>query len=187
MESVGETFAVALAALGEGGEPEDGESSLIHRDVARDEAHEVVEEACRSLEALRAHQAARSRPFALGVLAGLVVALATGDRLSPLAWLIGVLAGAAIVRGGGRRGLHPQLVALACASFALLVGKYLSFVLSLHDLTHGGIGVRSRRGLDAFTGNLDSAFRPGDLLPLAFALWGAWALPRVKRRRPRSP
>lgn len=186
----------AVAALESETPPDDVEASLIRRGLDREAAAEILAEAQAELAAEQARVQARKRPLASAFLAGVPAALAAGAlwgwivasagyRLGPLAWGIGLLAGAAVLAAGKRRGRRPQLIAVACAFLGLALGKELAFALSLHDLTSGRVGVLSLEAQEEFFTSLGSALGPGDVLPFVLALWGAWAMPRRPRVRRR--
>jgi hypothetical protein len=191
-----QALRAAVAALEDDADPEDVEASLIRRGLDREAAAGILAEAHAQVTAARARVEARRRPLAAAFLAGVPAALAggalwgwivasAGYRVGPLAWGIGLLAGAAVLAAGKRRGHRAQLVAVGCAFVGLLLGKELAFALSLHDLTSGRVGVLSLEAQKEFFTNLGSALGPGDVLPVVLALWGAWAMPRRPRQRRR--
>lgn len=189
-------MGAAVAAVADGVDPDDVEASLIRRGIDRESAAQLVTEAEAQLAEARERKRARRRPLAAAFLAGVPTALAAGAlwgwavaaagyRVGPLAWGIGLLAGAAVLAVGKRRGHRAQLVAVACAFLGFLLGKELAFALSLHKLTNGRVGVLSLDAQSEFWSGLASTFGPGDVLPFVFAVWGAWAMPRRPRQRPR--
>lgn len=191
-----QALRAAVAALEDDALPEDVEASLIRRGLDREAATGILAEAQAQIAAERARVQARKRPLAAAFLAGFPAALAAGAlwgwivasagyRLGPLAWGIGLLAGAAVLAAGKSRGRRAQLVAVGCAFLGLLLGKQLAFALSLHDMTSGRIGVLSLEAQKEFFTSLGSALGPGDVLPFVLALWGAWAMPRRPRQRRR--
>jgi hypothetical protein len=191
-----EILTAAIDALDAGTGAEDAVASLVRRGVDRDTAELAVVQAAEELEAERQRQEARKRPLAAAFVAGVLCAGAagsawawifvkSGNRLGPLAWLIGILVGALIVRVGGRRGRRAQLLAVGCAALGFLFGKYLTFSLSLHDLTNGRIGVLSLEAERTFAAS-PGAWGLGDALFGALALWGAWGAARIPRPRRRS-
>jgi F0F1-type ATP synthase assembly protein I len=187
-----DAVAFALEALDEAPDAADVEAALIRRGVDRDRAARAVADAQAEIAAAHARAVARRRPLAQAFVAGfLVAALAgaawawlvatAGYRLGPVAWLIGIAAGLAVVRTAKRRGRRVH-VAVGCAFVGFLLGKELAFALTLHDLTHGSVGVFSLTAEKDFFGDPAASVGPGDVLPFLFALWGGWAVPRPRRR-----
>lgn len=191
-----EVLTAAIHALDSGTDAESAVASLIRRGIDRVTAEQAVVAAAEELEAERLRLESRRRPFAAAFVAGVLCAVAagvawgwlfveSGDRLGPLAWLIGIAVGAVVVRVGRVRGRRAQLIAVGCAAVGFLLGKYLTFSLALHDLTSGRIGVISLEAERTFAGS-GSAWGPGDALFGLLALWGAWAAARVPRPKRRS-
>jgi hypothetical protein len=191
-----ETLTAAHHALDGAESADDAVASLIRRGIDRDTAERAVAAAGEEREAEVQRLEGRRRPFATAFVAGVACALAagaawgwifvaSGDRLGPLAWLIGIAVGAVVVRVGRSRGRRAQVLALACAAVGFLLGKYLTYALPLNDLTNGRIGVLSLEAERSFA-SATGAWGPGDALFAGLALWGAWAAARIPRPKRRS-
>lgn len=183
----------ALQALDQAGEAEDAVAALVRRGLDRNAAADAVRRAALEREAEVRRREERRRPLAAGVVAGVAGALAagcawafvfvhTGDRLGPLAWLVGIVAGAAVAAAARTRGRRAQFVAVGCAAVGFLLGKYLTFALPLHGLTGGRVLSFDAGRTFART---PGAWGYGDALYAALALWGAWGAARVPRPRRR--
>jgi hypothetical protein len=142
------------------------------------------------------------RPLGLALLAGLVAAVVGGVvwglvvKLSEyevgiVAWGIGLVVGFAVAAVSRARGPALQAVAVACALFGILLGKYLSYALVLQeeaDAQGVDIGLFSSDMWSFFREDLDLVFGWFDLLWIGLAVYTAWrALQPAKPELPPGP
>jgi len=116
-----------------------------------------------------------------GVVWGLIVKI-TDYEVGIVAWGIGFAVGTAIVfatRGG--KGPHLQVIAVVCALFGILLGKYLSYAFAVQEQGEAlglSIGLFSGDMFRFFRENLSDVFGLFDLLWVGLALFTAWRVPQ---------
>jgi hypothetical protein len=98
---------------------------------------------------------------------------------------IGWLAGTAAVLGArGRHGLPLQVVAVVAGLLGILLGKYLSFALTLQEVAEevgAEIGLFSSEMRSAFRDELGTVFGWIDLIFVGLAVYTAWRVPMPKK------
>jgi signal peptidase I len=122
----------------------------------------------------------------LAALVGLVAALAGGlawglivkwteYEVGFVAWGIGFLTAAAVLRAaGGRKSGALQVVAVVSALLGVLLGKYLGFAWTVQEELGVAAGVLSGEMLSLFRENLSQIFGRFDLLWIGLAVASAW-------------
>ena len=147
----------------------------------------------------------------LALLAGLVAALAGGlawglivkwtdYEVGVVAWAIGFLTAAAVLRAaGGWKSAELQVVAVVSALLGILLGKYLGFAWTVQDELGIAAGLLSGEMVSLFRENLSQIFGRFDLLWVGLAIASAWIslqpddeapapeAPPVPARRSRNP
>jgi hypothetical protein len=131
------------------------------------------------------------------ILAGLVVGIAGGIawglivkstdyEIGFAAWGIGFLTGLVVLTATrGARGLPLQAIAIVCALFGIVLGKYLAFVWVLQEGADGlNISVFSSDAFDLFRNNLDIVFDWIDLLWVGLAVYTAWRTLQPEEPKP---
>jgi len=127
-------------------------------------------------------------PLSGAVVAGLATAVAagivwgymakwTGREFGVLAWGVGAAVGLSILRVSGR-GSAQQAIGIVSALVGILIGKYLSFAFTIHDVYGSQFGVLSGDMVRLFRDSLSDVFGRFDVLWIGLSVGSAWAFLR---------
>ena len=143
--------------------------------------------------------AGREEPYRVSsaVVTGLITALGagivwgyiakwTGREFGILAWGVGGVVALAILRVAGR-GAAMQAIGVGSALLGILVGKYLAFAFTIHDVYGSRFGVLSADMARLFRDNVSDVFGRYDLLWVALAVGSAWAFLRPSAEAESAP
>src|SRR4029077_17039794 len=103
-------------------------------------------------------------------------------------WGVGAVVGLAILRVAGR-GAAMQAIGIVSALVGILIGKYLSFAFTIHDVYGSQFGVFSGDMVSLFRDSLGEVFGRYDILWVALAIGSAGVLlrPAGQDEREREP
>jgi hypothetical protein len=123
-----------------------------------------------------------------GIVWGLIVKISDYE-VGFVAWGIGFIAGTAVVLATrGANGPRLQVIAVVSALLGILLGKYLSYALTIQEAAEEagitGLGILSGDMFGLFRGDLDTVFSLFDLLWVGLAVFTAWRIPQVEEPEP---
>lgn len=121
---------------------------------------------------------------ALGAGVWVATAILADVEVGYIAVCVGFLAGAGVLLGSkGARGKTFQLIAVDCALFGLVLGKYLTLAIIVQRIIEkksgapAAFGMFSAKMFEIFGENFSVLLSPFDLLWVALAVGTAWRIP----------